>query len=260
MSGTDDQVLVQPAQGLVLVTTGTSHAAGILAALERHGLRPHAVLLERPVGSALVARIRDSRRRRGWGPTVLALARHVRARIRPADEPWRTRAFYEARAGRVVTVPRLTGAEAVAALRSLQPRVVLLGGAPILPAELLEIASLGTLNAHPGLLPAYRGVDVVPWAVLNGDPVGTTVHFVDAGIDTGGIVSRTPVDLRPGEDLAKLQARVEGVGGERLADAASELLERGSLPTETVAGRHPLRRRMTGDQRRAAEARLRAAR
>jgi methionyl-tRNA formyltransferase len=50
--------------------------------------------------------------------------------------------------------------------------LILLGGARILKRPILECARLAVLNAHPGLLPAYRGVDVIPWALHNGDPVG----------------------------------------------------------------------------------------
>ncbi len=44
---------------------------------------------------------------------------------------------------------------------------------------------LGILNPHIGILPAYRGRCVMEWSVLQGDPVGITVFFIDSGIDTG---------------------------------------------------------------------------
>lgn len=44
---------------------------------------------------------------------------------------------------------------------------------------------LGILNHHIGILPAYRGRSVLEWSILQGDPVGITVFFIDAGIDTG---------------------------------------------------------------------------
>lgn len=47
---------------------------------------------------------------------------------------------------------------------------------------------LGILNHHIGLLPAYRGRSVVEWSILQGDPVGITVFFIDTGIDTGSRV------------------------------------------------------------------------
>jgi len=44
---------------------------------------------------------------------------------------------------------------------------------------------LGILNPHIGILPAYRGRNVMEWALLEGEPVGITVFFIDSGIDTG---------------------------------------------------------------------------
>jgi len=44
---------------------------------------------------------------------------------------------------------------------------------------------LGILNPHIGILPEYRGRSVMEWALLNGDPTGVTVFFMDTGIDSG---------------------------------------------------------------------------
>src|SRR6266851_5667457 len=52
--------------------------------------------------------------------------------------------------------------------------------------ELFSAFRLGILNAHIGILPKYRGRCVVEWSVLQGDPTGVTVFFIDSGIDTGG--------------------------------------------------------------------------
>ncbi len=55
---------------------------------------------------------------------------------------------------------------------------------------------LGILNHHIGILPAYRGRSVVEWSILQGDPVGITVFFIDTGIDTGArILMSEEVDI-----------------------------------------------------------------
>ncbi|HSE25542.1 MAG TPA: formyltransferase family protein [Pyrinomonadaceae bacterium] len=55
---------------------------------------------------------------------------------------------------------------------------------------------LGILNPHIGLLPQYRGRSVMEWSLLQGDPVGITVFFIDEGIDTGRrIVFAEEVDI-----------------------------------------------------------------
>ncbi len=55
---------------------------------------------------------------------------------------------------------------------------------------------LGILNPHIGLLPEYRGRNVLEWTLLEGGKVGITVFFVDDGIDTGErVVLREEVDI-----------------------------------------------------------------
>src|SRR5215213_2666795 len=55
---------------------------------------------------------------------------------------------------------------------------------------------VGILNHHIGILPAYRGRSVVEWSILQGDPVGVTVFFIDTGIDTGArILFSEEVDI-----------------------------------------------------------------
>ena len=51
------------------------------------------------------------------------------------------------------------------------------------------------LNAHPGIIPAVRGLDAFRWAIYDGQPVGVTLHFIDERIDEGTVVSviQTPV-------------------------------------------------------------------
>ena len=51
--------------------------------------------------------------------------------------------------------------------------------------ETIDCFRLGILNAHIGLLPKYRGRCVMEWSILQGDPTGISVFFVDTGIDTG---------------------------------------------------------------------------
>ena len=54
----------------------------------------------------------------------------------------------------------------------------------------------GILNHHIGILPDYRGRSVLEWSILQGDPVGITVFFIDTGIDTGSrILMSEEVDI-----------------------------------------------------------------
>ena len=64
--------------------------------------------------------------------------------------------------------------------------------------------SLGILNHHIGVLPAYRGRSVMEWTMLQGDAVGITVFFIDAGIDTGArILLSEQVDISSRKSIAE---------------------------------------------------------
>lgn len=76
----------------------------------------------------------------------------------------------------------------VATLKSLKLDVGLHKAGVIYRDVTIDAFNLGILNHHIGILPAYRGRSVVEWSILQGDPVGITVFFIDTGIDTGSRV------------------------------------------------------------------------
>lgn len=63
----------------------------------------------------------------------------------------------------------------------------------ILGREVLDLAALGTLNLHSGLLPQYRGVMATFWSLLHdAGQLGTTVHWIDSeAIDAGPVLATT---------------------------------------------------------------------
>jgi folate-dependent phosphoribosylglycinamide formyltransferase PurN len=82
--------------------------------------------------------------------------------------------------------------EARALLSALAPAVVVVNGTRILNKPTLTAVTAPFINMHAGITPAYRGVHGGYWALAEGRPdlVGTTVHRVDEGIDTGSIVDQ----------------------------------------------------------------------
>jgi len=82
------------------------------------------------------------------------------------------------------------------------------GVGAIFKNDLLSLPRKGMLNAHPGLLPEYRGLDPVCWALSNHDPQGATVHFIDEGIDTGPILIRRPLKETSAQSLVDLRLEV----------------------------------------------------
>lgn len=91
-----------------------------------------------------------------------------------------------------LAVANMNAPEAQAALARSQPEIVILGGTRILTQETLAAAPAVFVNIHAGIAPLYRGVHGGYWALAQGDGAhcGATVHLVDAGIDTGGILAQ----------------------------------------------------------------------
>lgn len=86
--------------------------------------------------------------------------------------------------------------ETVALLAKMQFDVGLHNLGVIYRERTIKAFRLGILNAHIGLLPEYRGRCVMEWSLIQGDPTGITVFFIDSGIDTGSpIVLREEVDI-----------------------------------------------------------------
>ncbi len=77
-----------------------------------------------------------------------------------------------------------------------------------------------------GILPDYRGRDVVEWSLLEGqfDRVGLTVHFMDEGVDTGDILHLKPTFPRLGKSRMQLRERLEGQMCSLMVDTCLEVL------------------------------------
>ena len=66
------------------------------------------------------------------------------------------------------------------------------------------------MNTHPALLPSFPGAHGVRDALAYGVKVtGCTVHWVDAGVDTGPIIAQRAVEVREGESQDELHERIK---------------------------------------------------
>lgn len=104
----------------------------------------------------------------------------------------------------VMRVASVNSDEARAVLRQLDPAVIVVNGTRIIGRETLASTEAPFVNMHAGITPAYRGVHGGYWALAEGRPelAGTTVHFVDEGIDTGGIIAQTGFAVTPDDSFA----------------------------------------------------------
>ena len=96
----------------------------------------------------------------------------------------------------------------------------------ILPQVVLDLPKLGSLNIHASLLPRWRGAAPIQAAVRAGDPVsGITIMRMDAGLDTGPILTQREIALVPDETGASLHDKLSALGGELLIDTLPGYLD-----------------------------------
>lgn len=98
--------------------------------------------------------------------------------------------------------------------------------------RLLAAATGGIVNAHPGILPKYRGASCPERAIQNDDPVGVTAHFMDEGLDSGPIIATEFLDVRRGWDYVAVRVALYRLQAKMLADAVAKVVREGLTPRD----------------------------
>lgn len=94
----------------------------------------------------------------------------------------------------------------------------------LLPDAVLRAVPGGFINVHFSLLPAYRGAAPVQHAILDGrQETGVTIFQLDAGMDTGPVLSRRALPITAGEDAGALTERLAHLGAGLLVETLQEL-------------------------------------
>jgi len=113
-------------------------------------------------------------------------------------------------------------ADALAALRPDAMIVVAYG--LILPPAILAVPPRGCINVHASLLPRWRGAAPVARAIEAGDAeTGVTIMQMEAGLDTGPMLSQARVPIADSDTAASLHDRLALVGGELLVQTLAAL-------------------------------------
>jgi phosphoribosylglycinamide formyltransferase-1 len=133
----------------------------------------------------------------------------------------------------------------VAALRDAGVDCVALAGfMRILKGEFLRAFEGRIVNIHPSLLPAFPGLEAWRQALEQGVKItGCTVHFVDAGVDSGPIIAQCAVPVYDDDTPETLHARIQ-VAEHELYPQCLAALARGEI---VLRGRKVVWRRMAGD-------------
>lgn len=110
--------------------------------------------------------------------------------------------------------------EAAQPLADLAPDVIVVAAfGQILRQHVLDLPKLGCINVHASLLPRWRGAAPINAAILHGDPqTGVTIMQMDAGLDTGPILSMQAIPIGSAETAGELSDRLADIGAQLLVE------------------------------------------
>ena len=96
-----------------------------------------------------------------------------------------------------IKVKSVNNKETIDLLKRINPDIVLVNGTRIIAESVLKSIDSVFINTHVGITPIYRGVHGGYWALVNNDQknCGVTVHLVDKGIDTGGVLYQDIIEI-----------------------------------------------------------------
>lgn len=111
---------------------------------------------------------------------------------------------------RILDGSQLRRADVTEAIRALQPDIALsVFFGYILRPRFLDLFPAGVVNLHPAYLPYNRGAYPNVWSIVERTPAGVTLHYVDAGVDTGDIIAQQQVPIEPIDTGETLYRKLE---------------------------------------------------
>jgi methionyl-tRNA formyltransferase len=160
----------------------------------------------------------------GEGHDVVAVVTQPdkpRGRSRSALDPSPVKTIALAESIPVLQPARPRGPEFEAALRALAPDIsVVVAYGHILPREVIDLPSFGTLNVHASLLPRHRGAAPIQAAIREGDAeTGVTIMQMVPALDAGPVILALSTPVEPDETSGELQLRLAELGAEALVEA-----------------------------------------
>ncbi len=113
-----------------------------------------------------------------------------------------------------------------------QPDVIVVAAfGQILRQNVLDLAPFGCINVHASYLPRWRGAAPIQAAIVNGDEyTGVSIMKLDPGIDTGPVLTKEKVEIRPDDTAVSLEQRLASIGAELLLKTLPGYLDGSILP------------------------------
>ena len=127
---------------------------------------------------------------------------------------------------------RLRDKEAITQFKTVQPELCIMAFVTdIVPMEMINYPTLGTIQYHPSLLPLHRGPSSINWPIINGESTtGLTIFWPDNGLDTGPVLMQKTVEITTKETLGDLYfKKLFPLGVEAIIESV-ELVRSGKAP------------------------------
>ncbi|MDD5931825.1 MAG: methionyl-tRNA formyltransferase [Oscillospiraceae bacterium] len=120
---------------------------------------------------------------------------------------------------------KMRDGEAYGIVKSLRPELIVVAAyGKILPEDILNFPTLGSINVHSSLLPKYRGAAPINWAILDGQrETGVSIMYMAKELDAGDVILQKTTPIRDDEDAHMLTARLAELGAQALSEAVSAL-------------------------------------
>ena len=124
-------------------------------------------------------------------------------------------------------------------LREIDADLFIVVAFRMLPEEVWDMPSRGTINLHAALLPKYRGAAPIQWALINGEQeTGVTTFLLDKEIDTGRVLLQERVPISADETGGTLHDKLMVVGA-KVIEETIDLIEQSGEPKERLGRPQP---------------------
>lgn len=151
---------------------------------------------------------------------------------------------------KVIQPETLKAEAALAALSALQPDLIIVAAfGQILRKNVLELPARGCLNVHASLLPRWRGAAPVAAAIRAGDSqTGVTIMQMEEGLDTGPMLAKRAIPIRPDHTTETLTAELAELGADLLVETLAGWLAGNIRPEPQDASQATLAPRLKKEE------------
>jgi folate-dependent phosphoribosylglycinamide formyltransferase PurN len=133
----------------------------------------------------------------------------------------------EYNSNKIHRVSSVNDGECLAAIQLLKPDIIVVNGTRIISKKIIHNTDAVFVNMHVGITPYYRGSHGGYWALYNHDAAnfGTTIHLIDAGVDTGAVIKQVFVKPEKADNFVTYPVLQAAIGIPALKEVLINMAE-----------------------------------